>query len=460
MSRFTRIALATVLGLGLIVAALSVVSATIGATVDSLATAQTLDGTSVNTQIAVTFTQPMNHRSVERSFSIVPHLAGDFTWSGNQLLYLPRKPLTYSTTYTVTIAARARDAGGRHLFRAFRRSFTTQSQHLVYLGTRGGERGHLVLASASGTRQIIDPGNGGITDFSVSFDRSLIVYVQRGGTGQRPNELWILSLSDDSAQRLYRHADWTISQPRLSPDGKTLAFLAGNVLFCSKSEGCQRSKGFTIPYLFDLHTRKLRQFRVANQVQVVDHIAFSPTGQLAFTLLSGGSDVSLADVAGRHQLDIPVKNTAVQFAGINPAGDTLAFVGQLPLGSQENGIVLYYKGKFTRISGSTYTTGTPAFSPSGRSLTYSGYRGESGTNFIYGIDMYELKTKKTAHVPVAAGWSDWQPILSPDERYIAYVQERPNEDMYMGTGQVWIVRQDGSHPRLLDAGGTNIQWVT
>src|SRR5437660_386227 len=98
MSRFSRVIVAAVLALGLLTIGLSVVSARLGPTVDTVRTVSSLDGVSVNSTIGISFTEPMDHRSVERSFRLRPSVRGSFNWIGNELVFLPSKGLAYSTT--------------------------------------------------------------------------------------------------------------------------------------------------------------------------------------------------------------------------------------------------------------------------------------------------------------------------------------------------------------------------
>src|SRR5450759_66807 len=246
MSRFNRIALATVLGLGLAVAVLSIAMARLGPAVDSFSTASLLDGTLVGTEIQVTFTEPMRVKTVESNFHVTPNTPGIFSWSGDEMLYIPRHNLRYQTHYTVTIGTGAQDAGGRSLLRTYQARFTTQGQHLMYLGTAGRERGRLMLASVNGKRSVLGPDDGLVTDYSLSPDRTLAGYVHRGSSGERPDELWLVSLQDGSTQQLFRRADWTMTQPRLSPDGHYIAFLATNVLLCRQYYGCYRDRSSPI----------------------------------------------------------------------------------------------------------------------------------------------------------------------------------------------------------------------
>src|SRR5690242_15004654 len=101
MGVLNRAVLAVIFALGIAIALLSVASARLGPAVDSMRTVQSLDGTSVNTQIALSFTDRMNPKAVERAFRISPRTRGDFNWAGNTLLFSPREGLAYGTQYRV-----------------------------------------------------------------------------------------------------------------------------------------------------------------------------------------------------------------------------------------------------------------------------------------------------------------------------------------------------------------------
>jgi dipeptidyl aminopeptidase/acylaminoacyl peptidase len=421
-------------------------------------TVQSLDGTSVNTQIALSFTDRMNVRSVERAFSISPGVRGDFNWAGNTLLFSPRKSLAYGTQYHVVVSPQATDTTGRHLFKTFAQTFTTQQQHLLYLGTAGDERGRLIQASITGARRSIGSDDGSITDFSVSPDGSLATYVRRGSSGERPDEIWLVSLADGSTQRLFRRPDWTITQPRLSPDGRFIAFLATNVRLCRKYYGCYRDKTSPIIYLLDMRTRRVKPFESASDVPITDFINFSPAGQIAYTDL--GSALTLASVSGNRITHVPNEGNSLEFWGFDTAGDKAAFVGQTP-DSTGGDILVYQRGKYVDVSHSIYDSSTPAFSTSGNRIAYAAYRGEQGIEPIYGLNVYSFTSKRTTQLTLGphSHFSDWAPAWSPDDRYIAFVRSQPQEAMYMGQGTVWVVRSDGSGAHPLGGTGENITWV-
>jgi Tol biopolymer transport system component len=454
--RFDRLIVAAVAALALIIGALSVASARLGPNVDTIVMATTLDGTSVNTQMAITFTTAMRPKSVEGAFRMAPRVKGDFSWVGNEVLFSPRQPLHYATRYVLTIGTGAQDSTGKQLIHTFRRTFTTQSEHVMYLGTKGSEKGNLVLASTTGERNVVGDGNGQVTDYSLSFDRTLAAYVRRGRGRERPDEIWLLSLTDDSAQRVYRRPDWTISQPHFSPDGRYVVFLATNVRLCRKYYGCFRDTSGPIVELLDLGNRKVHAFRSTSDVPITNFIDFSPSGQVAYTDL--GSALTLAQPNGSGVLHVPNRGNALEFAGFDQEGDKAAFVGQTP-SSTGGDILVYWKGAYVDVSKGVYDSSVPSFASSGSAVAYAAYRGEQGIQPVYGISVYRFNSRSTQKLTGERNWSDWSPAWSPDDRYLAFVRCSPQEAMYMGAGEIWVARRNGTDPHPLGGIGQNPQWV-
>ncbi len=455
MSRFDRIILVAVLGLGLTVGLLSVASARLGPTVDTFSTLDEFDGTSVGTQIGVSFTTAMNLQSVERNFRIEPRTGGDFNWSGNEMIFRPKRNLSYHTRYTVTVSTGATDPSGKHILRAYRTSFTTQSPHLMYLGSAGDERNRLVLASIGGRRQVVGPNDGLVSDYSLSFDSSLVVYVKAGSAGERADELWLLSLADNSTQRVFRRTDWSISQPHLSPDNSQVVFLAENVRVCRQYYGCFRDRRPEV-YFLDLRSGEVHPFH-SSDTPISNFVTYSPGGQVAFTDLS--SALTLANPDGRMPLHIPNSGNSPEFAGFDASGAKAAFVGQTPE-SQGGDILVYAGARYQDVSRGVYDSSTPAFATSGKRIAYAGYSGEKGIEPVYGISVYSFATHRTQHLTNDHDWSDWTPAWSLDDHYLAFIRSVPQEEMYMGSGEIWVMRSTGGDIHPLGGIGRHITWVS
>jgi Tol biopolymer transport system component len=395
-------------------------------------------------------------RSVEKAFHLTPPVSGDFVWSDNELVFTPKRPLRYDTRYTVTVTTGARSATGKRLFRPYRASIETQAEHVLYHGTEGAERNRLILASLRGKWEVVGANDGLITNFALSFDRSLAVYVKRGARGARPNEIWVVSLADNSTQRIFRRPDWSISSPHFSPDGKYVVFLATNVRLCQKYYGCFRDRSGPVVYLLDLATHKVKPFRANGDVPITNFIDFSPAGQIAYTDL--GSALTLASPDGTRIIHIPNESNSLEYVGFDATGDKAAFVGQTP-SSSGGDILIYDRGRYLDVSRGVYDSSTPAFATSGREVAYAAYRGELGIEPVYGINMYNFTTRTTRRLTAERTWSDWSPQWSADDRYIAFVRSQPQEAMYMGTGQIWVMKSNGKGARQLGVGSDPV-WAS
>ncbi len=87
----------------------------------------------------MTFSEAVEHTSVERAFSISPAIGGVFTWSGNAVTFEPSGNLEGTTNYMVTIGTGATDnaSPANHLATAYSLSFTTQRGCLIFTAAYG-----------------------------------------------------------------------------------------------------------------------------------------------------------------------------------------------------------------------------------------------------------------------------------------------------------------------------------
>jgi len=80
----------------------------------------------VNTSINITFNKPMEKDSIIKAFSVLPKITGDFNWFGDKLVFIPDKPLSFNTTYTVIISNTAMDLESNPLMQVYKWNFTTK----------------------------------------------------------------------------------------------------------------------------------------------------------------------------------------------------------------------------------------------------------------------------------------------------------------------------------------------
>jgi len=80
---------------------------------------------SITTEVTVTFNEVVNQTSAEGAFSIMPGVAGAFSWSGDIMTFTTAADLADNTTYDVTISTDAKDLAGNPLAEPFTWNFTT-----------------------------------------------------------------------------------------------------------------------------------------------------------------------------------------------------------------------------------------------------------------------------------------------------------------------------------------------
>jgi hypothetical protein len=80
-----------------------------------------------NATIEMTFSENMDHESVENAFSIDPPVGGTFAWNGNTITFTPNENLTATTIYSMTLNSNANDTAGNNLPNDYSWQFKTYS---------------------------------------------------------------------------------------------------------------------------------------------------------------------------------------------------------------------------------------------------------------------------------------------------------------------------------------------
>jgi uncharacterized protein YvpB len=80
---------------------------------------------SANAPIVISFSEPMDKKSVEENFSITPLVLGNFTWKDDQSLTFAPTRLANETKYTVTVKKGAKAQGSGFLEQDVVKTFTT-----------------------------------------------------------------------------------------------------------------------------------------------------------------------------------------------------------------------------------------------------------------------------------------------------------------------------------------------
>ncbi len=100
-------------------------------TISSVSPTAGATGVTRATNVSATFSEPMDQASAQDAFSILPSVAGAFSWSGNTMTFNPSADLAATTTYTATVSTAAKDAAGNALAPVVTWSFTTSAAATV-----------------------------------------------------------------------------------------------------------------------------------------------------------------------------------------------------------------------------------------------------------------------------------------------------------------------------------------
>lgn len=123
-----------------------------------------------DTSFTLTFSRPMDIKSVEANLQIDPPLPGKVSWAGRRMAYTLLAPAPYGTSYKVQLhGARDRFTESRYSKRQiqpFIGAFRTRDRALVYLGVEKEEQGRLVLYNLTQQQKtILTPKDLVVVDF-------------------------------------------------------------------------------------------------------------------------------------------------------------------------------------------------------------------------------------------------------------------------------------------------------
>lgn len=145
-----------------------------------------------DTSFSLTFTRPMDIKSVEENLQIDPPLPGKVSWAGRRMAYTVLTPAPYGTSYQVQLNG-ARDSltsGAGNLIQPFRGTFRSRDRALVYLGVEGEEQGRLILYNFTQQQKtILTPKHLVVVDFKPYPAGEKILFSATERTSNRPGSL-------------------------------------------------------------------------------------------------------------------------------------------------------------------------------------------------------------------------------------------------------------------------------
>jgi len=189
----------------------------------------------------LTFSRPVDRKSVEDNLKIEPPLRGKFSWSGRRMVYTLLGPAGYDTKYKVQLQGakdRFTDRGdqGREI-QPFLGEFHTRDRVVAYIGVEGEEQGRLVLYDFPKSKKVVlSPKDLFVVDFKPYPDGEKILFAATKRTnGQQDilsSQLYSVStgisadpekeINTGSMDLILNNKDYQNLKFELSADGKTI----------------------------------------------------------------------------------------------------------------------------------------------------------------------------------------------------------------------------------------------
>ena len=195
----------------------------------------------------LTFSRPMDIKSVEENLIIDPPLAGKFSWVGRRrMVYTLLTPAPYGTDYQVKLQ-KAQDyfaakAGGKKFIQPFIGKFSSRDRVILYIGAESNNQGRLIMYNLTRQqKQILTPRDLVVTEFKPYSNREKILFTAHSARNEdilsaklytvttglstrqnkKPTQPGQFKLTLDSEK-------YQILKFDLSPNGKTIVVQRGN----------------------------------------------------------------------------------------------------------------------------------------------------------------------------------------------------------------------------------------
>jgi Tol biopolymer transport system component len=175
--------------------------------------------------ILIQFTEIMDRESVEERLEIEPEVPGDFSWSGDTLVFRPAEPLPTGQDFTVTVDEGASSRYGRALLNPYQFSFSVREPWVAWLAPADGFPQNIWMADPNDLENAeqVTFSTSGIFDFAVSPDGRMIAFSERR-TDQPATDIKLLNLDDGTVHPLTNCVDSDCASPVWRPDGNMIAY--------------------------------------------------------------------------------------------------------------------------------------------------------------------------------------------------------------------------------------------
>jgi Tol biopolymer transport system component len=372
-------------------------------------------------EVRLNFSRTMQTAAFASFLTFNPAMPGNYSQQGHTLVFTPAQPWPAGVTVQARLLAGASASGiiALPLPQGSEWSFTIRQPSIVYLYPATDPANLYIQNPLSGATRALINVTGGVLDFDVSADGSLLYYSLRQDTGSAIYRQSLVAEPGSGATPGAAQTGSTGPKPELvldctealcdalalSPKGDYLAYERGML------PGSGQSGNF--------------------QVWVLP----LTTGEPAKPFLAG---------AGDHQTTQPAWSSAGLLAFYD--SNDKAYIFTEP-GRGERGRFANQTGQdgVWHPDGHAFLAPEIVFVDTGSSPSVTGLAPRADSHLI----LYNLDTKTTQDLTPSEGIEDTSPVFSPDGKFLAFARKYLDAKRWTPGRQLWIARVDTREARPL-----------
>ena len=199
-----------------------------------------------DTSFTLSFSRPMDTKSVEENLKIEPPLAGKTSWAGRRMVYTLITPAPYGTNYKVQLQG-AKDKfseqeGKNRAIQPFTGNFSTRDRVITYIGADQENQGNLVLYNLTKEqKRVLTPKDLIVMDFKPFPKGDKILFSARNSNSQDLLSAQLYTVTTGipaqsvtevepagKVDLILDNKDYQNLKFDLSPDGETIVIQRGN----------------------------------------------------------------------------------------------------------------------------------------------------------------------------------------------------------------------------------------